>query len=199
VNKWNILLSLLILLVTLFISYHHSVALFELGGFEGVYAHLGVISAELTFLQGAMNIIIARLQGKKPGAPATMAGLLGLLLVGLSNVMAGIDFGIIGIVLGAAVPVALLVSESMLAKSFLYKVEEKNDETVSSPPTKKVWRKRRKRQTPPEVMEWVENFYKEKGVLPTRIILMKELQLKEWTARQIVKEFKTKVSVESSL
>lgn len=121
----NILGSTIVLLCNIFVSYHHSIQLFESGGFSGVYAHLGVIAAEATFVLGGLNIVISRFRGESPGAPAILGGMLGVGLVGWSNVSAGWSYGISGILLGLATPASLVVAEAMLSRMLIRVANQK--------------------------------------------------------------------------
>src|SRR5690606_12142754 len=118
-KKLNILGAVLVLLCAVSVSYSHSVALFEAGGFRGWMAHCGVIAVEATFLLGVLNLVVSRIKGEPPGKPAIFGGLLGVLLVGWSNVAAGWSFGLTGILLGLVIPCALIVSEAILSKAIL--------------------------------------------------------------------------------
>jgi len=82
-------------------------------------AHVAVVGCEVTFLLGALNLVVSRMKGESPGAPAILGGLLGVLMVGWSNVSAGWEYGITGILLGLATPAALVISEAILSRAIL--------------------------------------------------------------------------------
>jgi len=108
-----------VLLCALVLSYHHSVELMAAGGYQGIYRHLAVVLAELTFLAGAANVVLARIQKRPPGIPPVLGALFGVALTGWANISAGVEYGITGILLGAMVPVALVISEAILAHFLL--------------------------------------------------------------------------------
>lgn len=118
-DKWmkrlNIFGTLVVLVCTIAVSYSHTIELFESAGYRGVLAHMGVIAIETTFLLGAFNIVHARLRGDRPGWPTVAAGAFGLGIVGWSNVSAGWPYGWPGVIIGAAIPVSLFISEANLA------------------------------------------------------------------------------------
>lgn len=114
----NVLGASLVLVCALVVSFNHSISLFIAGGF-GALAVWGVVGVETTFLLGALNIVVARMRHQSPGWPAYAAGALGTVLVGWSNVAAGLPYGWTGVLLGAAIPLALLISEGMLSRALL--------------------------------------------------------------------------------
>ena len=118
---FNILGGLGVLLCNIVVSYNHSIELFQSGGFEGWMAHVAVIGAETTFILGALNIVVARLRGVSPGAPAILGGLLGVTLVSWSNAAAGWSYGLPGILLGLATPASLIVAEAMISREILHR------------------------------------------------------------------------------
>ena len=77
---FNIIGAFGVLTCNIIVSYNHSIELFQSGGFHGWMAHVAVIGAETTFILGALNIVVARLRGVSPGAPAVLGGLLGVAL-----------------------------------------------------------------------------------------------------------------------
>lgn len=125
----NITGALVVLLCNLVVSYNHSIQLFQAGGFTGWMAHVAVVAAETTFILGALNIVVARTRGNPPGAPAILGGLLGVALVSWSNVSAGWEKGITGILLGLATPASLIVAEAILSRAILQQREEQGGET----------------------------------------------------------------------
>ena len=104
------------------LSYHHSVDLMAAGGYQGVYRHLAVVLAEFTFIAGAANLVLARIQKRPPGIPPVLGALFGVALTGWANIRAGIPYGKTGIALGAMVPIALVISEAILAHFLLHGV-----------------------------------------------------------------------------
>ena len=118
---FNILGGLGVLLCNIVVSYNHSIELFQSGGYEGWMAHVAVIGAETTFILGALNIVVARLRGVSPGAPAILGGLLGVALVSWSNAAAGWSYGLPGILLGLATPASLIVAEAMISREILHR------------------------------------------------------------------------------
>lgn len=118
-RAFNLFCSGAVLLCAVVLSYHHSVELMAAGGYQGVYRHLAVILAELTFLAGAANVVLARIQKRSPGVPPVLGALFGVVLTGWANISAGLEYGMTGILLGAMVPLALVISEAILAHFLL--------------------------------------------------------------------------------
>lgn len=106
------------------VSYSHTLALFGMGGFTGIFQHMAVIAVEVTFLLGALNMVVSRFKGQHPGIPAIIGGLFGVGIVGWGNIEAGVNYGIHGIVLGAAIPISLIIAESILSKAILQRMKE---------------------------------------------------------------------------
>jgi hypothetical protein len=108
--------AFLVLVCNLVVSFNHTLALFRSGGFNDGLEYVAAVGVETTFIMGALNIVYARLKGISPGAPAVLGGLLGVALVGWSNVSAGWSYGLTGILLGLAIPSCLIVSEAILSR-----------------------------------------------------------------------------------
>lgn len=133
-RAFNLFCSGAVLLCAVVLSYHHSVELMAAGGYQGVYRHLAVILAELTFLAGAANVVLARIQKRSPGVPPVLGALFGVVLTGWANISAGLEYGMTGILLGAMVPLALVISEAILAHFLLNGTtnNEANNATTSA-------------------------------------------------------------------
>mgnify|MGYP001175444395 CR=1 FL=1 len=119
----NIVGGSIVLFCVVVVSYSHTLALFGMGGFTGIFQHMAVIAIEVTFLLGALNLVVSRMRGVSPGVPATIGGIFGIAVVGWGNVEAGIDYGLHGIILGAAIPVSLIIAESILSRAILQQLE----------------------------------------------------------------------------
>lgn len=115
----NILVAALVLVGAVIVSYSHTAQLFAQNGYSGWLVHVGVGVVELTFLMGALNIVTARVKGVRVGVPPMLGGLLGVLVVGYSNVRAGLPYGFEGVALGAVIPLSLIVTEGILAWAIL--------------------------------------------------------------------------------
>lgn len=110
------------------ISFVHSLELFRAAGFDGYLAYLGVLAVEITFVLAALNIIVARLKNRPAGIPSYMGGVLGIGLVGWSNVSATAEYGWPGIILGLFIPAALITSESIMSYAVLRQRKREGDE-----------------------------------------------------------------------
>ncbi|MBN2910990.1 hypothetical protein JQC72_15975 [Polycladomyces sp. WAk] len=121
----NVIGAIIVLVANMIVSYNHSIQLFQSGGFHGWMAHVAVIGSECTFVMGALNIVVSRLKGVSPGVPAMLGGLLGVALVSWSNVAAGWEYGITGVLLGLATPASLIVAEAILSRAILQRAGEK--------------------------------------------------------------------------
>jgi len=118
-KMFNLFCAGAVLICAVVLSYHHSVELMAAGGYQGIYRHLAVVLAELTFLAGAANVVLARIQKRTPGVPPVLGALFGVALTGWANISAGLAYGMTGVLLGAMVPVALVISEAILAHFLL--------------------------------------------------------------------------------
>lgn len=116
---FNLICAGAVFVCAVVLSYHHSIDLMAAGGYQGFYRHLAVVLAELTFIAGAANLVLARIQKRPPGIPPVLGALFGVALTGWANISAGVEYGITGILLGAMVPVALVISEAILAHFLL--------------------------------------------------------------------------------
>src|SRR5690606_30025602 len=96
----NIIGAFTVLACNLVVSFSHTLGLFRAGGFSGGLEIIATVGVETVFIMGALNIVVARLRGVSPGVPAILGGLLGVALVSWSNVSAGWEYGITGILLG---------------------------------------------------------------------------------------------------
>ncbi|WP_044641935.1 hypothetical protein [Risungbinella massiliensis] len=127
-RKINILGAFLVLICNIAVSFHHSLELFRSGGFTNGLEYLAVVAAEITFIMGGLNIVASRLAGYSPGLPAYLGGLLGVALVGWSNVSAGWNYGVTGILLGAFTPLSLILSEAILSRAIIQGRKQQNQE-----------------------------------------------------------------------
>ena len=130
----NTLGAAITLMCSIVVSYNHTVALFEAGGYRGWMAHLGVVSVEGSFALGVFNLIFARLQGEPPGWPPVAGGIFGVCIVGWSNIAAGWQHGLPGVLLGLAIPISMVISEANLSHA-IHRTLMKRRETPQFPPT----------------------------------------------------------------
>src|SRR5690606_34174157 len=101
---FNLICAGAVFVCAVVLSYHHSIDLMAAGGYQGFYRHLAVVLAELTFIAGAANLVLARIQKRPPGVPPVLGALFGVALTGWANIRAGMEYGITGVLLGAMVP-----------------------------------------------------------------------------------------------
>lgn len=129
-NVMNILVSLIIILLNVYVSWNHTLELFHEAGFtrEGYMDIAGVCAVELTFLLGSCHVIGARVKGRKPGWGSILTGALGVGLIMWSNIRAGVDYGITGVIIGIAVPLSIILCETILADAWRSQVEEQEKE-----------------------------------------------------------------------
>lgn len=121
---FNIIVSFAIVALNIYVSFNHTLTLFQDGGFakEGLLSFLridlaSVIAAELVFFMGCVNIINSHIQNRPAGYPAYLTSVLGVILIGWSNVYAQWEYGFMGFVLGLSVPVGIVLSELMFSHS----------------------------------------------------------------------------------
>lgn len=137
----NIIGAFTVLACNLVVSFSHTLDLFRAGGFSGGLEIIATVGVETVFIMGALNIVVARLRGVSPGAPAVMGGLLGVVLVSWSNVAAGWEYGWPGVLLGLATPASLIVAEAILSREIVQrreagrKWEESREDTTTHSPT----------------------------------------------------------------
>lgn len=115
----NILTGFIILICVVSVSCLHTVALFESVGFQRVEAILIVIAVEAIFLLSCLNLVVSRIRQTKPGLPAIAGFLYGTALVGWSNVSYVYDHGIAGWLLGASIPVGLIIAEGVITREII--------------------------------------------------------------------------------
>lgn len=120
----NIVGGSIVLICVVAVSYSHTLALFGMGGFTGIFQHMAVIAVEVTFLLGALNMVVSRFKGRHPGIPAIIGGLFGVGIVGWGNIEAGVNYGIHGVLLGAAIPISLIIAEAILSKAILQRMKD---------------------------------------------------------------------------
>lgn len=120
----NIVGGSIVLVCVVAVSYSHTLALFGMGGFTGIFQHMAVIAVEVTFLLGALNMVVSRFKGQHPGIPAIIGGLFGVGIVGWGNVEAGVNYGLHGVLLGAAIPISLIIAEAILSKAILQRMKD---------------------------------------------------------------------------
>lgn len=131
-NVMNILVSLVIILLNVYVSWNHTLELFHEAGFkrEGYMDIAGVCAVELTFLLGSCHVIGARMKGRKPGWGSVLTGALGVGLIMWSNIRAGVDYGLTGVMIGIAVPLSIILCETILADAWRSQEEAHSQETV---------------------------------------------------------------------
>lgn len=211
-KKLNIAGAFLVLCCAVSVSYSHSVALFEAGGFRGWMAHAGVVAVEVTFLMGALNIVVARLKRRPVGAPAAMGGILGVILVSWSNIAAGWSAGITGILLGLVIPAALITAEAILSRAILQPKKEPaqvgespaEPPKVDEPPKKATARSIRRPQPAgaaqltaaqlDELKKWATEYQKQKNRPPSRRAIAQKAGVSEWQARKILESLEKQIS-----
>ena len=211
----NILGTATVMLCTIVVSYNHTIELFEAAGYRGWMAHVAVIAFELTFFLGGLNVVVARLRGDPLKWPEILGGVLGLFIVGWNNVKAGWPYGFPGVILGGIIPVNLFVSEANLSLSILRTQRKREasrterEKPPTTPPPKceenlagreEVLAGREEAASTREEVGGEAEHPREKakrvaweivrreGKPPTIRRLMREADVKEWPAREALKE-----------
>lgn len=128
----NIFGAMVVLAANLYVSFNHTLDLFESAGFTGNRAVVATIGAEAGFLVGVVNLVVARFKGIQPGWPAKASGVLGLFLVGWSNVAAGWPYGVVGVALGLYIPAMMFATEANLGWSLSNKPTKEDGQTTPS-------------------------------------------------------------------
>ncbi len=111
----NILAAIVIAIGTIYVSFHHTISLYEAGGMTGTMAYAATIVVELMFLMGGTNMVVHRMRGNKVGWPSTAGAMAGVAMVTWSNIYALVNYGVLGIILGASTPIFLIIAESILS------------------------------------------------------------------------------------
>lgn len=205
----NIIGAFVVLVANLVVSYNHSIELFHMGGFQGWMTHIAVIGAEVTFLMAALNIVVSRTKGEEVGKPAIAGGFLGVGLVSWSNIYAGWEFGIFGVLLGCVTPISLVIAESILSRAFLQNSKkqldgyvlddvsmndddhEQEDELGGLEETlEELGQSEDEQEDEVGPLEIAKRFYHSHGSLPSRSQLMADANCKEWPARKALNELK---------
>lgn len=195
----NIIAAFAVLACNLVVSFNHSLDLFRSGGFDGYLAYVAVVGCEITFVMGALNIVLARIKNERPGIPAILGGLLGVLLVGWSNVAAGWAYGITGILLGLSTPVSLVIAESILGWAFIRnkkgRTDQQSGEIKEEPgqeslePSKGLGETAQTAQEKPKTpVEWALYLYEKHNKPPSRRQLAQIANCTEWKARKVLEE-----------
>lgn len=124
-NIMNIIVSLIIILLNVYVSWNHTLELFHKAGFtrQGYMDIAGVCAVELTFLLGSCHIIGARMKGRVPGIGSILTGCLGVALIMWSNISAGVSHGITGVIIGIVVPLSIIACETILADAWRTQVQ----------------------------------------------------------------------------
>jgi len=113
----SVLGGAVVFLCNLYISFFHTLDLFRSGGLTGGMEYVAAVGAEIAFFTFAVTIVYARLRRIRPGWPSILGGLLGVSLVGWSNIAAGWSYGLVGILIGIYFPAMLLVVEANLTRT----------------------------------------------------------------------------------
>lgn len=130
----NIVAGSLIALCVLILSYTHTTALFDRAGYTGIFAHIGVIGFEMTFILGTVTVIWSKWIGQKIAVSSRFVFALGVIVNLYSNITSGIAkngqplvFWIIkgiaideAVLIGALIPL-LIVSAEMVVQDAIFK------------------------------------------------------------------------------
>lgn len=131
----NIFAGCLIGLCVLILSYTHTTALFDRAGYDGIFAHIGVIGFEMTFILGTVTVIWSKWIGEKVGSSSRFVFSLGVMVNLYSNITSGIAqngkplvFWVINknwvineaVLIGALIPL-LIVAAEMVVQDAMFK------------------------------------------------------------------------------
>lgn len=104
---------------SLWVSVNHTLNLFRAGGYTNNLEWFATAAAEISFLMGILSIFDSRKKGTTPHWSAKMLFYLGLVVVGWSNVRAGIAYGWTGVIEGMLVPIFLFGAEAVLSHEYI--------------------------------------------------------------------------------
>lgn len=111
--------SLVAMIACVYISYGHTMELGISGGLDNNKAFAYVILVETVFLMSALVIIFKRMMKAYVHWGVYSAGFVALAINGWGNVVAGIDHGATGVIIGVSVPLLAILAEIVLAASLL--------------------------------------------------------------------------------
>lgn len=139
----NIVAGCLIGLCVLILSYTHTTALFDRAGYDGIFAHIGVIGFEMTFILGTVTVIWSKWVGEKVGSSSRFVFSLGVIVNLYSNITSGIAqngeplvFWVINknwqineaVLIGALIPL-LIVAAEMVVQDAIFKYRASKEQT----------------------------------------------------------------------
>ena len=123
----NVLGALISLGCAIYVSFNHTLDLYRSGGYTGKLAYAAAIGVEVVFVVGTLNLIIETLNGRPLTWPIIAASALGISVVTWSNVAAGWQYGVTGILLGISTPISVWVAKAMLSKVL---ADQSNDQAA---------------------------------------------------------------------
>lgn len=117
--------TLIVLGCSIWVSFNHTLDLYWAGHFRNGLEWPATITAEVAFLMGVLMLFDSRRQGYSPPWQAKMLFVIGLAVVGWSNVSAGIGYEksgkATGVILGLLIPVFIFGAESVLSHAYMRK------------------------------------------------------------------------------
>lgn len=116
-NYLIIALGSLILGCAIYVSYNHTIELFVVHGTPYVHAIAATVTVELIFVLSALIIVVGKLKHRPIGFIGTAGFLYGAGISGWANVAYYAQHGISGVLIGIAIPLGVLISESMVTKA----------------------------------------------------------------------------------
>lgn len=116
-NYLIIALGSLILGCAIYVSYNHTIELFVVHGTPYVHALAATVTVELIFVLSALIIVVGKLKNRPIGFIGTAGFLYGASITGWANVSYYASHGISGWLIGIAIPLGVLISESMVTKA----------------------------------------------------------------------------------
>lgn len=116
-NILIITFGFLILSCAIYVSYNHTIELFVVHGTPYAHAIAATVTVELIFVLSALIIVVGKLKSRPIGFIGTVGFLYGASISGWANVSYYASHGISGWLIGIAIPLGVLISESMVTKA----------------------------------------------------------------------------------
>lgn len=135
----NLIFGAIIFICAIYVSFNHSLFLFEIGGYVGYLAIAGVIAGETLYAMGIINTVNSLMSKTPAPVSARIATIIGTLMVGWANIYAGwkkwmIEDNPIGIILGVAIMSYLWVADWIIVET-LSQFLKKDKKTSTLPET----------------------------------------------------------------
>ncbi|MFC7443501.1 hypothetical protein [Laceyella putida] len=128
---FNIICSLIVSAMNIYVSFNHTWTLFMSVGQAGNLALAATIGCELAFIQSSISMVVASIKRKNPGFYIWFVFTIGTGLVMWSNISATLESGqywLVCVLLGLVPPVMMWGSKGILSSAIMGDKDSKQDE-----------------------------------------------------------------------